>query len=219
MFTWQPTWNRPHHDDVCFVVRLFATAAVFRGPPPPNSVDVPPKHHDMVPTSRCTTTTCPGRLPSGPNNAMPLVHPPLQILFLSLRGRPPDSLLLKDTSCLGNLCRLTPSSLWNTLLCYCSAYFSSNMIEVGFTLAMDHQGKFTYHSSDSGLHGLMILSLGSSNTITFFPHVVSSWLVRTRTLFSLKFIMLMFIGKGSVSNFIFCLSPNVKRPSFSADFT
>jgi hypothetical protein len=135
------------------------------------------------------------------------------------RGRPPDSLLLKDTSCLGNLCRLTPPILWNTLLCYCSAYFSSNMIEVGFTLAMDHRGKFTYHSSDSGLHGLMILSLGSSNTITFFPHVVSSWLVRTRTLFSLKFIILMFIGKGSVSNFIFCLSPNVKRPSFSADCT
>jgi hypothetical protein len=149
---------------------------------------------------------------------------PLSILHSTFcsstsRGHPPDSLLLKCISCSGDLCRLMPLSLWNMLLCCCSAYFSSNMPEVGLTLALDHRGKFTHHSSESGLHGLIILSLGSSDTITFFPRIISAYLVRMRTLFSSKFIMLTFIRKESVSNFIFCPSPNVKRPSFRANCT
>jgi hypothetical protein len=69
------------------------------------------------------------------------------------------------------------------------------MLEVGLTLALDCRDKFTCHSSDLGLHGLIILSLGSSVTMAFFPHVVSAWLVRTMTLFSSMFIMFTFIGK------------------------
>jgi hypothetical protein len=105
------------------------------------------------------------------------------------------SLLMMGLSNLGDLYCLMPPILQNTLLHHCSAYFSSNMLEVGLTLALDCRDKFTCHSSDLGLHGLIILSLGSSVTMTFFPHVVSAWLVRTMTLFSSMFIIFTFIGK------------------------